>query len=57
MYKDLVKNKTLTNLFTERVEEKWLDVNDSTALLTIPFIESDIVEISENLSNDICQNR
>ena len=46
----LVKNKTLTNLFTERVEEKWLDVNDSTALLTIPFIESDIVEISENLN-------
>lgn len=46
----LVKNKKLTNLFTEKVEEKWLDVNDSTALLTIPFIESDIVEISENLN-------
>jgi hypothetical protein len=46
----LVKNKKLKNLFTEKVEEKWLDVNDSTALLTIPFIESDIVEISENLN-------
>ena len=46
----LVKNKKLTNLFTEKVEQKWLDVNDSTALLTIPFIESDIVEISENLN-------
>jgi hypothetical protein len=46
----LVKNKKLSNLFTEKVEEKWLDVNDSTALLTIPFIESDIVEISENLN-------
>jgi hypothetical protein len=46
----LVKNKKLTNLFTKKVEEKWLDVNDSTALLTIPFIESDIVEISENLN-------
>lgn len=46
----LIKNKKLTNLFTEKVEEKWLDVNDSTALLTIPFIESDIVEISENLN-------
>ena len=46
----LVKNKKLTNLFTEKVEEKWLDVNESTVLLTIPFIESDIVEISENLN-------
>ena len=46
----LIKNKKLTNLFTEKVEEKWLDVNESTVLLTIPFIESDIVEISENLN-------
>jgi hypothetical protein len=46
----LIKNKKLTNLFTEKVTEKWLDVNESTALLTIPFIESDIVEISENLN-------
>lgn len=46
----VLKNKKLNNLFTEKVEEKWLDVNDETALLTIPFIESDIVEISENLN-------
>ena len=46
----LIKNKKLTNLFTEKVEEKWLDVNESTVLLTIPFIESDIVEVSENLN-------
>lgn len=46
----LLKNKKLNNLFTENVEEKWLDVNESTVLLTIPFIESDIVEMSENLN-------
>jgi len=46
----LIKNKSLSNLFTENIQEKWLDVNESTALLTIPFIESDIVEISENLN-------
>lgn len=46
----LVKNKKLNNLFTENIEGKWLDVNESTALLTIPFIESDIVEMSENLN-------
>ena len=40
----------LLNLFTEDVQSKWLDVNETTALLTIPFIESDIVEISENLN-------
>jgi hypothetical protein len=46
----IIKNKKLYNLFTEKVKEKWLDVNDQTALLTIPFIESDIVEISENIN-------
>jgi hypothetical protein len=46
----IVKNKKLLNLFTENVEEKWLDVNQNTSLLTIPFIESDVVEISENLN-------
>jgi len=46
----VVKNKKLLNLFTEKIKEKWLDVNDQTALLTIPFIESDIVEISENVN-------
>ena len=39
----------LNNLFTENVVQKWLDVNQETALLTIPFIESDLVEISNNL--------
>ena len=46
----ILKNKKLLNLFTEDIESKWLDVNQTTALLTIPFIESDIVEISENLN-------
>lgn len=46
----LIKNKKLNNLFTENVQEKWLDVNETTALLTVPFIESDIVEISENVN-------
>jgi hypothetical protein len=46
----VLKNKKLLNLFTEDVQSKWLDVNETTALLTIPFIESDIVEISENLN-------
>lgn len=46
----LIKNKKLSNLFTENVQEKWLDVNETTALLTVPFIESDIVEISENVN-------
>lgn len=45
-----IKNKKLLNLFTEKVKEKWLDVNDQIALLTIPFIESDLVEISENVN-------
>ena len=48
-----IKNKKLYNLFTEKVKEKWLDVNDQTSLLTIPFIESDIVEISENINIQI----
>jgi hypothetical protein len=46
----VLKNKKLNNLFVENVKEKWLDVNESTTLLTVPFIETDIVEISENLN-------
>ena len=46
----ILKNKKLNNLFVENVKDKWLDVNESTTLLTVPFIETDIVEISENLN-------
>ena len=46
----VLKNKKLNNLFIEDVKDKWLDVNESTTLLTVPFIETDIVEISENLN-------
>jgi len=45
-----VKNKKLNNLFIDNVKSKWLDINQQTMLLTVPFIESDIVEISENLN-------
>jgi hypothetical protein len=46
----VLKNKKLNNLFIQAVKDKWLDVNESTTLLTVPFIETDIVEISENLN-------
>lgn len=46
----LIKNKKLNNLFVQNIQEKSLDVNDSTILITVPFIENDIVEISENLN-------
>ena len=46
----ILKNKKLNNLFIENVKDKWLDVNELTTLLTVPFIETDIVEISENLN-------
>jgi hypothetical protein len=46
----IIKNKKLLNLFTENMDQQWLDVNDKTALLTVPFIESDIVEMSENIN-------
>lgn len=44
-----IGEQQLNNLFTENIKEKWLDVNEKTALLTIPFIESDIVETTEDL--------
>ena len=46
----IIKNKKLSNLFTENMSEQWLDVNDKTTLLTVPFTESDIVEMSENIN-------
>jgi hypothetical protein len=46
----IIKNKSLSNLFVENIQKNWLDVNENTVLLTVPFIESDIVEISENLN-------
>jgi len=44
------KNLQLKNLFIENVASKWLDNNNFTTLLTVPFIESNIVEISENIN-------
>jgi hypothetical protein len=46
----ILKNKILKNLFIENVEEKWLDMNQENMLLTVPFIESDIAEVSENIN-------
>ena len=45
-----VKEKKLKNLFVENIKENWLDVNTETASLTVPFIESEIVELSENVN-------
>jgi hypothetical protein len=44
------KEKELKNLFVENIKENWLDVNTETASLSIPFIESEIVELSENIN-------
>lgn len=44
------KNRPLKNLFVENINLKWLDNNNATPLLTIPFIESDLVEVSENIN-------
>lgn len=45
-----IKEKKLKNLFVENVKENWLDVNTETTSLSIPFIESEIVELSENIN-------
>lgn len=45
-----IKNKKLRNLLVENIEKNWLDINNNTVLLTVPFIDNDIVEISENLN-------
>lgn len=45
-----VKEKKLKNLFVENIKENWIDVNTETAALSIPFIESEIVELSENIN-------
>lgn len=51
------KNKKLRNLFIENIEDKYLDINDKYVLLTIPFIESNIVEFTENINIKIvCLN-
>lgn len=44
------RNLPLKNLFVEDINSKWLDNNNTTSLLTVPFIESDLVEISENIN-------
>jgi hypothetical protein len=46
----ITKNQKLKNLFVEDLSSKWLDMNSTVALLTVPFIESEIVEISENIN-------
>jgi len=46
----ILKNKKLNNIFIKDIKDKWLNVNNSVTLLTIPFLETDIVEISENLN-------
>jgi len=45
-----VKERKLKNLFVENIKENWLDVNTETASLSIPFIESETVELSENIN-------
>ena len=47
-----IKNKEITPLFVENIQDKWLDMNKNNVLLTVPFIDTDIVEISENLNID-----
>ena len=45
-----IKNKKLNNLLVENIERNWLDINNDVVLLTVPFIDTDILEISENLN-------
>jgi hypothetical protein len=45
-----VKNRKLSNLLVENIQRNWLDINNDVVLLTVPFIDTDIVEISENLN-------
>ena len=53
-----IKNKKLQNLFIENIKEKYLDVNNKSVLLTVPFIESEIVEVTENINiYIICLNK
>lgn len=53
-----IKNKRLQNLFIDNIKEKYLDINDTSVMLTIPFIETDLVEITENVNiKVICLNK
>jgi len=53
-----IKNKKLQNLFIEDIKERYLDINNTSVMLTIPFIETDLVEITENLNiKVICLNK
>jgi hypothetical protein len=53
-----IKNKKLQNLFIQDIKEKYLDINNKSVLLTVPFVESDIVEVTENINiNIICLNK
>jgi hypothetical protein len=53
-----IKNKKLQNLFIENISEKYLDINGQSVLLTVPFQETEIVEVTENLNIQIvCLNK
>jgi hypothetical protein len=53
-----IKHKKLQNLFIEDIKERYLDINNTSVMLTIPFIETDLVEITENLNiKVICLNK
>lgn len=43
-------NKQLKNLLVKDIDQQWLDVNDDNSLLTVPFLESNIIEITENIN-------
>lgn len=45
-----IKNRKLSNLLVENIQKNWLDINNDVVLLTVPFIDTDLVEISENLN-------
>jgi hypothetical protein len=42
-------NKQLKNILAKDINQQWLDVNEENSLLTVPFIENTIVEITENI--------
>lgn len=44
------QNKKLKNLLVKEIKKQWLDVNEENALLTIPFVENEIVEVCNNIN-------
>lgn len=43
----------LSSIFVEDVQSKWLDTVDGTKILTLPFIENEILEEYQNLNIEI----